>query len=129
LARQRNRRRLSRCRRYRAERFAGLHHEALTHTDLPQVDSIELYNPNSSAASIANWFITDSRGQPFKFRIPAGDSRATIPAKGYVVFTENDWNANPNSPPASASIHMVKKFTLLRRCERQPYWLQRWFRF
>ncbi len=72
--------------------------EALTHTDLPQVDSIELYNPNSSAVSIANWYLTDSRSQPLKFRIPAGDSRATIPAKGYVVFTENDWNANPNAP-------------------------------
>jgi hypothetical protein len=71
--------------------------EALTHTDLPQLDSIELYNPNPTAVNIGNWFLTDNRTQPFKFRIPASDSRATIAAGGYVVFTEADWNPDPNS--------------------------------
>ncbi len=71
--------------------------EILTHTDLPQVDSVELYNPNSTAVSIANWLLTDSRRQPFKYRIPANDVRAAIPARGYVVFSENDWNADPSS--------------------------------
>lgn len=72
--------------------------EALTHTDLPQLDSIELYNPNQVAVSIAHWYLTDTRAEPFKFRIPASDSRATIPAGGYVVFSENDWNANASAP-------------------------------
>ncbi|MFO1498710.1 MAG: lamin tail domain-containing protein [Verrucomicrobiota bacterium] len=71
--------------------------ETLTHTDLPQLDAVELFNPNPTAVSIANWFLTDTRSDPFKFRIPGSDSRAVIPAGGYVVFTEGDWNADPNS--------------------------------
>ena len=71
--------------------------EALTHTDLPQLDAIELYNPNPVAVSIAHWFLTDTRTEPFKFRIPASDARASIPAGGYVVFTDQDWNATPGS--------------------------------
>jgi len=68
--------------------------EALTHTDLPQLDSIELYNPNPTEADISNWYLTDQRAVPQKFRIP---SRTIIPAGGHVVFTEADWNANAGS--------------------------------
>jgi hypothetical protein len=68
--------------------------EALTHTDLPQLDSVELYNPNFTNVDISNWYLTDDRTTPLKFRIPNGTS---IPAQGYIVFTESDWNANPNS--------------------------------
>ena len=68
--------------------------EALTHTDLPQLDSIELYNPNSTEVNISNWYLTDQRAVPRKFRIT---SRAVIPAGGYLVFTEDDWNANPGA--------------------------------
>ena len=68
--------------------------EALTHTDPPQVDSVELYNPNSTNVDISNWYLTDDRTAPQKFRIP---SPTSIPGHGYVVFTETNWNANPNS--------------------------------
>jgi hypothetical protein len=68
--------------------------EALTHTDLPQVDSVELYNPNSTNVDISNWYLTDDRTTPQKFRIP---NPTSIPAHGYIVFTETNWNANPNS--------------------------------
>ena len=68
--------------------------EALTHTDPPQLDSIELYNPNATNVDIGNWYLTDQRTVPQKFRIPAP---RVIPAGGYLVLTENDWNANPNS--------------------------------
>src|SRR6267142_429803 len=68
--------------------------EALTHTDPPQLDSVELYNPNSTNVDISNWYLTDDRTIPQKFRIPAPSS---IPAHGYIVFTETNWNANPNS--------------------------------
>jgi hypothetical protein len=71
--------------------------EALTHTDPPQLDTIELYNPNSTNVNIGNWYLTDQRTAPPKFRIPANDPRASIPPGGYVVFTENDWNANPTT--------------------------------
>lgn len=68
--------------------------EALTHTDLPQLDSVELYNPNTTNVDISNWYLTDDRTIPQKFRIP---SPTSIPAHGYIVFTETNWNANPNS--------------------------------
>lgn len=69
--------------------------EALTHTDPPQSDAIELYNPNAVSVDISGWFLTDSKVNPVKFRIPAG---TVVPAKGYVVFDESDFNANPTSP-------------------------------
>jgi hypothetical protein len=68
--------------------------EALTHTDLPQLDSVELYNPNPTNVDLSNWYLTDQRTNPKKFRIP---STTTIPANGYKVFTELDWNADPLS--------------------------------
>jgi hypothetical protein len=68
--------------------------EALTHTDLPQLDSVELYNPNPTNVSVGNWYLTDDRTVPRKFHIPANK---TISAFGYIVITEADWNADPNS--------------------------------
>jgi hypothetical protein len=64
--------------------------EALTHTDPPQVDSIELYNPTASAADISGWFLTDDHKQPMKYRIP---TNTVLPVGGYTVFTENQFNA------------------------------------
>ncbi len=61
--------------------------EALPHTDLPVVDAIELYNPNSTEADIGGWFLSDSFGTPQKYRIPEG---TTIPANGYRVFYESN---------------------------------------
>ena len=68
--------------------------EALTHTDLPQLDSVELHNPWSTNVDIGNWYLTDQRTFPRKFRIP---SPTIVPANGYKVFTEHDWNADPAS--------------------------------
>jgi hypothetical protein len=68
--------------------------EVLTHTDLPQVDSVELYNPGATNVVIGNWYLTDKRTVPQKFRIPAGVS---IPPHGFKIFTEDDWNADPQS--------------------------------
>ncbi len=63
--------------------------EALTHTDLPELDTVELYNRGTGAAAIGGWFLTDSFDHPKKFRIPAG---TTIPAGGYLEFDETDFN-------------------------------------
>jgi CotH protein/chitobiase/beta-hexosaminidase-like protein/lamin tail-like protein/K319-like protein/Fn3 domain-containing protein len=68
--------------------------EVLTHTDPPQLDSIELHNPATTNANIGNWFLTDDRTEPKKFRIP---SPAVIPAGGYLVFDEADFNASPGA--------------------------------
>lgn len=68
--------------------------EVLTHTDLPEVDSIELFNPNPSSVDIGGWFLTDKSSLPQKFRIPDG---TTIPAGGYLVFDESDFTVGPTS--------------------------------
>jgi hypothetical protein len=70
--------------------------EILAHTDPPEKDSIELYNPNDAPLDIGGWFLTDDKTQP-KFQIPAG---TILPAQGYGVFTSDDFNADPQSPLA-----------------------------
>jgi hypothetical protein len=54
-------------------------------------------NPTATAADISGWFLTDDLRTPAKFRIPNGTS---IPAGGYVVFDEGDFNATPGVPPS-----------------------------
>ena len=64
--------------------------EVLTHTDLPQVDAVELYNTTSQIIDIGGWYLSDSSSDFRKFRIPDG---TTIDPNGYLVFDENDFNA------------------------------------
>ncbi|TMQ01901.1 MAG: hypothetical protein E6L09_01335 [Verrucomicrobia bacterium] len=71
--------------------------EALTHTDPPQVDSVELYNPTANAAKIGGWFLTDDFSNPRKYRFP--DS-ASVPAGGFLVISEDTFN--DGSPTAFA---------------------------
>lgn len=63
--------------------------EVLTHTDLPQVDSIELYNPTAGHVNIGGWFLSDDPMVPQKYRIP--DNTDMGPGE-YRVFTESDFN-------------------------------------
>lgn len=66
--------------------------EALTHSDpAPPYDTIELHNPSASDADLGGWFLTDDFRAPKKFRIPPG---TTIPARGYRVFDETDFNVS-----------------------------------
>jgi hypothetical protein len=65
--------------------------EALTHTDLPALDTIELFNPTTVAAQIGGWFLSDDRTQPKKYRIP---DPLVIPARGYALFDESQFNNN-----------------------------------
>ncbi len=69
--------------------------EVLTHTDPPDLDSIELYNPTGQAINVGGWYLTDSTALVQKYKIPAG---TVIPAGGYLVFDENDFNPTPNNP-------------------------------
>ncbi|MFW6154448.1 MAG: CotH kinase family protein [Planctomycetota bacterium] len=72
--------------------------EVLTHTDLPDVDAIELHNTTASPIDIGGWYLSDSADDYRKFRIPDG---TTIPAGGYVVFDAYDFNATGlNSDPS-----------------------------
>ena len=63
--------------------------EALTHTDPPLVDAIELVNPETNPADISGWFLTDDFDEPKKFAIPAG---TVLDTGGYHVFDEGDFN-------------------------------------
>jgi hypothetical protein len=68
--------------------------EVLTHTDEPQTDAIELYNPGDDTVDLGGWYISDSKNVPAKFRIPDGTS---IAAGEYISFDEGDFNAEPDS--------------------------------
>ena len=68
--------------------------EVLIHTDLPEIDSIELYNPGTASVDISGWYLSDDTSDPQKFRIPDG---TTISAGGYLVFDEDDFSVGPNS--------------------------------
>ena len=72
--------------------------EVLTHTDPPQSDSVELYNNTDSAIDIGGWRLSDSTSNYLKYRIPSGP---TIPARGYIVFNESDFNPTPLAPGAN----------------------------
>ncbi len=61
--------------------------EALTHTDLPIVDAIELCNPNVGQVNVGGWFLTDDFGNPRKYRIPNG---TMIGGNSYLVLYESN---------------------------------------
>jgi hypothetical protein len=68
--------------------------EVLAHTDLPQTDAIELYNPTATNVNVGGWFLTDDADVPRKFRIP---NNTTIVAGSYIYFDEDDFNATPGA--------------------------------
>ncbi len=72
--------------------------EVLTHTDAPLEDAIELRNVSSSLVNIGGWFLSDSRTTLKKYRIPNG---TMIPANGFRVFYEIDFNSNNLVAPFS----------------------------
>jgi hypothetical protein len=62
--------------------------EVLTHTDLPQVDAVELYNPGTTPVDLSGWYLTDDRSVPKRYRLPAG---TVLPAGGYRVVDETQF--------------------------------------
>lgn len=62
--------------------------EVLTHTDLPEIDAIELYNPTGITVDLGGWFLSDSDNDLFKYEIPAG---TMIGSGQYLVFDEDDF--------------------------------------
>lgn len=84
----------------KGEASAVLINEALTHTDLPDRDAVELYNPNPFDVDISGWYLSDDRDEPAKFKIPSG---TTIGAESYLVYDEADFN---NDSTSSTSFNM-----------------------
>ncbi|MGC3959140.1 MAG: lamin tail domain-containing protein [Verrucomicrobiota bacterium] len=72
--------------------------EALTHTDPPLLDTIELYNPTLNNVNLGGWFLTDDPQTPKKYRIPAN---SFIAAKGYVTFTTDQFGSGPTVSPSA----------------------------
>ena len=60
--------------------------EVLTHTDLPLVDMIELYNTTDAPIDIANWYLSDSRDDLLSDRVSWENT--LIPAHGYLTADE-----------------------------------------
>ncbi len=73
---------------------AVLVNEALPHTDIPVVDTVEIYNPTNQTADIRGWFLTDRRLDPYRARVPF-DLKYIIPPGGYAVLDEHDFAENP----------------------------------
>jgi hypothetical protein len=63
--------------------------EVLTASVPPEMDRIELFNPTADPVDIGGWFLTDDHSLAQKFRIP---DNTTIPAGGFLIFTEADFN-------------------------------------
>ncbi|HTG45290.1 MAG TPA: lamin tail domain-containing protein, partial [Verrucomicrobiae bacterium] len=73
--------------------------EALTHSDPPFEDAIELRNLTGAPVNIGGWFLTDQKTLLQKFRIP---DNTMLPAHGFKVFYENQFNPVPEDPGSFA---------------------------
>jgi hypothetical protein len=71
--------------------------EAITHTDLPLEDAIELFNASASPINIGGWFLSDTPSDPKRFRIP---DNTILQAGGFAVFYENQFNSTPGFSPS-----------------------------
>ena len=61
--------------------------EALTHTDLPTVDAVELYNAGDASVNIGGWYLSDTTADYKKYLIPS----TSLAPGAYAVFDENDF--------------------------------------
>ena len=82
--------------------------EALTHTELPELDTIELHNPTGAPVDISHWWLTDDFGEPKKYRIPLNTA---VPPGGYLLFTEAQFNTGLRSFALSADGDEVYLFS------------------
>ncbi len=74
--------------------------EVLSHTDLPLEDAIELRNTTAVPIDLSGWWLSDSKENLRKFQLPAG---TTLPASGYKVFYEQQFNNDLNAAAFSLS--------------------------
>ncbi len=65
--------------------------ECLTHTDLPDVDAVEIHNSSSSEVDISFWYVSDDRSNLKSYQFPNG---SIIEPGGYLVIDENDFNSS-----------------------------------
>ena len=78
-------------------RYEGLVvNELLSHTDPPFEDAVEFYNTTDADINIGGWYLSNSRDDLKRYRIPDG---TIVPARGYKVFYEFQFNG-PSASPA-----------------------------
>jgi len=61
--------------------------EVNTHSDLPDVDWIELYNTTNAPIDVGGWYLSDGTDNLQEWEIPAS---TVIPAHGFVKFDSDD---------------------------------------
>jgi hypothetical protein len=66
-------------------------YEVLANSKKPQVDFIELKNNGNSVIDVSNWFLSDEKDQPDKWKIPHG---TTIQPGGVLIFYEGHYVAD-----------------------------------
>ncbi|MFC7337747.1 lamin tail domain-containing protein [Haloferula chungangensis] len=64
--------------------------EVLSHSELPTLDAVELFNTTASPIDVGGWVLSDRPSVYRSFRIPDG---TMIAGGGYLVFDEADFNA------------------------------------
>jgi hypothetical protein len=69
--------------------------EVLSHTDIPQLDSVELFNPTGQDIEITGWYLSDSNNNYRKYQFP---DPTTILANSYLVVDESAFNPTPLTP-------------------------------
>lgn len=74
--------------------------EILSHTDLPQVDSIEIWNPTEEWIDMRGWFVSDDRENPYRAVLP-DDEEFLIAPGAYVVIDEEQFTLNPGTRDGS----------------------------
>jgi hypothetical protein len=72
--------------------------EVMAHTNSYPNDWIELHNTTGDSINIAGWFLSDDPDNFKKYEIQSGDPRASVPAGGYVVFTQDDDFGSASDP-------------------------------
>ena len=68
--------------------------ELLTRSGGAQSDAVELFNPTATNVSVGGWWLSDERNQPYRYLIPPD---RVVPAQGYLVLDESDFNSGTNS--------------------------------
>ena len=74
--------------------------ELLSHTDPPLEDAVEFYNQTDAPVNVGGWFLSNSRTDLKRFRLPDGTQ---IPARGYLVIYESQFNGPSATTPFTFS--------------------------
>ncbi|MFM1770529.1 MAG: hypothetical protein RJA22_3058 [Verrucomicrobiota bacterium] len=69
--------------------------EVLAHSDPPLEDAVEIRNLTATNVAVGGWWLSDDKNAPRKYALPAG---AVVPAQGFLVLYENQFNPAPGQP-------------------------------